>query len=463
VSTGKTTSSSGDPGTHSNIIDGRKVVSTGYTPRPIQHALHLALKRFNVLVMHRRAGKSVFALNHLTHKALKNQLKNPQYAYLAPFYGQARRVAWDYIKMFTANLPGVSVNEADLRVEIERPHLGDKIKIMLLGADNPANLKGIYLDGVILDEYAEMNPSAWREVIRPTLADRTGWAIFIGTPKGRNHFFELWQFAEAADNPGREHWYRAMHKASETRIIPEEELESLRAEMTVEEYEQEFLCSFEAGMVGAYFAREMAKAQEDKRICAVPYERTLAVDTYWDLGINDVAAVWFIQKLGREYRVVDYFQEPDLSIPELVNKTKSMIMEQRAVMGQMYLPHDVQVREMVSGNSRLEKFHSMGLRPDVIPRVETKEDSINAAKMILSKCFFDEVRCKKGLDALRAYQRKWDSKQGVFSTKPLHNFASNGADAFQQFAMAVEEREEIDSSSLPREADSYYYIFTHRG
>src|SRR3989304_4749260 len=164
-------------------------ISTGYEPRKFQEILHKNLKRFNVLVCHRRFGKTVFSVNHCIDRGLRNTKRNPQYAYIAPTYGQAKRIAWDMFKEYTKNLPGVSTNEQDLRLEIERPHLQDKVRFLLLGAENPGSLKGIYLDGVILDEFAECAPAIWGEVVRPALSDRRGWAIFIGTPKGQNHFF----------------------------------------------------------------------------------------------------------------------------------------------------------------------------------------------------------------------------------------------------------------------------------
>lgn len=436
-------------------------ISTGYTPRPLQAELHCKLRRFNVLVMHRRFGKTVFALNEKIDRGLGFALKdvagsplpNPKYAYLAPLYGQAKRVAWDYLKMYTANIPGVDPNEAELRVDIPRPHMKDKIRFMLLGADNPASIKGLYLDGATLDEFGEMNPSAWREAIRPTLSDRGGWANFIGTPKGRNHFCELYEYARDSGDP---EWFAALYKASETGIIPEKELESARKSMTEEEYEQEYECSFQAGLVGAYFSREITQLEKDKKFTSVPYDPALAVDTYWDLGINDVTAIWFIQRYGREFRVIDYFEEPDLSIPEIVKRVR----EKRYTWGHWYLPHDVKVRELVNGKSRYETFISLGVKPRIVPRVEDKMDSINAAKLILPRCVFDKEKCDRGIKALMNYQRKWDNKANVFSTKPLHNWASNGSDAFQQFAMGVDERPEVDHRSLPRQAESEYDYFS---
>jgi hypothetical protein len=169
-------------------------VAIPYVPRPFQAVLHAGLKRFNLLVCHRRFGKTVFSIMEMIDRGLRNDLRNPQYAYIAPTYGQAKRVAWEYLKYYCSHIPNAKANEAELRIDIMREHVDgskDKIRFMLLGAENPDSLRGIYLDGCILDEYAQCPPAIWGEVVRPALSDRKGWAIFIGTPKGQNHFHEM--------------------------------------------------------------------------------------------------------------------------------------------------------------------------------------------------------------------------------------------------------------------------------
>jgi phage terminase large subunit len=413
-----------------------KRIETGYKPRPLQAELHRTVRRFSVVVCHRRFGKTVWALNHMIDSGLRCQLHNPQYAYLAPTYGQAKRVAWDYLKQFTANIPGVVVNEADLRIDIPRPSRGDRIRFMLLGAENPMALKGIYLDGNILDEYGEMNPLAWREVIRPALSDRKGWSLFIGTFKGRNHFYDIYQWACDPANPEKENWFRAIFKASETGIIDAAELASAKASMTEEEYLQEYECEADAGMVGAYFTKEIAKAKRENRIGNFPHDPKLPVDTFWDLGIDDMAAVWFVQSLRGLHRVIDYYEISGASIPDVIGDLR----KKPYTFGEWVFPHDVQARDFSTGKAQLQIFQGLGCKPTrVIPRVGTKREGINAARMIFSMCEFDEHKCKRGLDALANYQKKWNSKNNVFEESPLHNWASNGSDAFQQFALGVRE------------------------
>jgi phage terminase large subunit len=404
-----------------------ETIRTGYTPRSLQANLHLSVKRFNVIVCHRRFGKTVWAINHLIDKAIRCELPMPRFAYLAPTYGAAKRIAWDYLKSYCAPIPGVEFNEAELRVEI--PH--NKARIMLLSAENPGSLRGIYLDGVILDEYAEMDPSAWTTVIRPTLSDRHGWAIFIGTPKGQNNFYEQYEYATTAVDP---EWFGARYKASETGIIDPDELASARRTMTEEEFNQEYETDFNAGLVGAYFAKELSTAEKEGRITKVPHDPSLPVDTFWDLGVNDLCAIWFVQTLRSRHRVIDYFEVSGASIPDVLRDVRAKPYNY----GRFVFPHDANARDFSTGKAQVQVFRDHGVRNiTVVPRVGTKREGINAARMIFPLCEFDAEKCKRGLKCLANYQRKWDAKNNVFQDSPLHNWASNGADAFQQFGLGA--------------------------
>lgn len=418
-----------------------KEVSTGYVPRPLQAILHSQLKRFNVLVLHRRFGKTVFAINEMVDQGLRCQKHNPQLAYIAPNYGQAKRVAWDMIKGVVKDIPGVSINEADLRIDIARPARKDRIRFMLLGAENPGSIRGIYLDGVVMDEVGEMGSEMFNTVVRPALSDRMGWAIFIGTPKGDGYFKELYDFARNGDPergiPPDPDWFAAMYKASETNLIPLHELESARALMRPEEYEQEFECSFSAALVGAYYGKEMEKAEADGRILDLAYDPALPVTTYWDLGMDDATSVWFVQNLrGREIRVIEYMEESGMGLPWW-----SRELQQRGYTYDVHvLPHDGAVREIGTGVSRLETLQSLqrGVKVRVAKKMDL-HDGINATRLLLAKCWFDKTKCAKGIKALKAYERAWDAKLKVFQSRPKHNWASHGADAFRTLATSLEE------------------------
>lgn len=443
-----------------------KHVSTGYKPRALQLLLHQRFRRFNVLVCHRRFGKTVLVLNEKIDRGLRCPLKNPQYAYIAPTYGQAKRVAWDYLKEFTKNIPGVIVNEAELRVDIPRPAMGDRVRFQLLGAENPGSIRGMYLDGAVLDEMGEMSGEIWGQVVRPALSDRLGWCIFIGTPKGRNLFYNLYIFAKTGKMPDesgeaevKDDWYAAMYKASETGIIPKSELEAARQTMTEDEYNQEYECDFQAALVGAYYGKEIKELEDSGKITSVPYEKVLGVETFWDLGISDATSIWFVQKHGREYRIIDYMEESnrDLHYFAKALKSKPYIYDMHT------FPHDIEVRDFISGRTRKEVAEELFGRQYVnVAKKSSLEDGINAVKMILSKCWFDSKKCHKGIEALKAYQRKWDSKNNVFMPKPLHDWSSHSADSFRTFAMGIKEDRKQARSELPQKSNSKFNIFSRR-
>jgi hypothetical protein len=283
-----------------------------YQPRDQFVGFHDRLERFACIVTHRRAGKTVACIHDLQRAAINLQRTRPRLAYLSPFLKQSKAVAWDYLRGAMAPLRaiGASVHESELRVDYIN---GGQVR--LYGADNPDALRGIYLDGVVLDEYADMDPRVWSEIIRPALADRAGWAVFIGTPKGRNAFFELWRRAQSEAN-----WFSLMLKASDTGLIPASELALAKRDLSEEQYAQEFECSFEAAVVGAYFGKLMARADAERRIAAVPYEPAAPVWTSWDLGVRDATAIWFAQMIGREIRIIDYYEASGIDLGHYVRE-----------------------------------------------------------------------------------------------------------------------------------------------
>lgn len=211
--------------------------------------IHPAIEthRFNVIVAHRRFGKTVATINHVIKMAIQNNLPSPQYAYVAPLRTQAKLIAWSYLKFYTSVIPGIRVNESELYVELPTKHRSRAgPRIYIRGADNPDSLRGLYLDGVVLDEYAQMKPEVFDEIIRPALSDRTGWAIFIGTPKGQNRFYELFLKAQKLQEDSNSGWYTCMYTVDDSQIIPKEELEAMMVEMTENAIRQELYCDFTA-------------------------------------------------------------------------------------------------------------------------------------------------------------------------------------------------------------------------
>lgn len=413
-------------------------ISTGYEPRPLQLVLHNSFKRFNIVVCHRAFGKTVLCLNEMVDRAFRNTKKNPTYVYIAPTYGQAKRVAWEGLKEAVRSIPGYNPNETELKIDIDRPANGDRVRFILLGAENPGSLRGIHIDGAILDEFAEMDPTIWSQIVRPMLTTKQGWVIFIGTPKGENHFAQMYYTARKQMSMGDREWFAALYKASETGIIPIGELEAARLTMGEEEYQQEMECSFSAAQVGAYYGKLIEKAYQENRIKIIPHEPGLQVFTCWDLGVDDSTAIWFGQRLGgREYRWIDYLENSGEGLDWYAKE----LLAKKYNYEEHYLPHDVKVREMGTAGAatRLDTLKKLGLkRATPVPR-RSLEEGISASRLIIAKSWFDVEKCARGILALKNYERKWDAKNSIFQSRPLHNWASHGADAFRTGAVGMDD------------------------
>lgn len=405
-----------------------------YKPRPQQLILHDALdnNRFVVGVMHRRFGKTVAAINQLIKKAIECELPDPRFCYVAPTYTQAKRIAFDYLVKFTRPL-GASVNISELRVDFWGR------RISLHGADNPDSLRGTYYDGCVLDEVGDMNPKVWNEVLRPSLSDRLGWCLFIGTPKGRNHFADFRDRAEETDG-----WKLLEFKASETGIIPESELNAARAEMGEDKYQQEFECNFNSAVEGAYYGQIINDLEAKGRITTVDRDDLCKSYVAWDLGMGDSTCLWVAQLVGKEVRLIDFVENHGVGLDWYVNWLK----ENRYERFDQYLPHDVEVREMGTGKSRKEVLQEAGLEITVAPRLSVA-DGIQAVRRLLPRCWFDKDKTKQGVNALRNYRREYNEKQNVYYEKPLHDWASHASDSFRYLAITLDESDDSWSSNIP--------------
>ncbi len=416
-------------------------VEIPYSPRLQFLPFHYRKQRWACMVAHRRAGKTVACINDLIKSAVCCDKQDGRYAYVAPYYSQAKDIAWTYLKRFSAPIPGHSVNESELRIDYP-----NGARVRLYGADNYDRLRGGYLDGVVLDEYADMSPAAWGEVIRPMLADRKGWGVFIGTPKGRNAFHDIWEAAQADPQ-----FMTLMLKASSTGLVDREELEAARAQMTPEQYEQEFECSFDAAILGAYYGKEIAEAERDGRITTLP-DTDLPVHTAWDLGMDDPTAIWFFQVAPDGLRILDYYENSGHGLEHYVDELK----RRPYTYGEHWLPHDAKVEELVSGRTRVEFLRARGLRCRLVPGHEVM-DGINAARVSFRSMWFDGHRCRQGIEALRQYHAEFDDKLRTFKPKPRHDWTSHAADAFRYLAMAWKEMKPSDVSK-PKPKDLTYTV-----
>ena len=390
-----------------------------YQPRRLQKFLHkqIPINRFNVIVAHRRSGKTVMCINHLIRAALTNTQPNPRYAFISPTFKQGKSTAWDYIKNYSRNIPYIKFNESELRCDFPN---GSRITI--LGAENDQALRGIFLDGCVFDETQNISPALFPEVIRPALADRKGWCVFIGTPKGQNYFYQLHKQAlEEKD------WYTNIFKASETKILDQEELEAAQTVMSKDLYDQEFECSFQAAITGSYYGKIIDGLEKGGKVSEVPYDDNLGVETWWDLGLKDSTAIWFVQKHRDELRVIDYYENSGEGLDFYAD-----ILDSKPYKYDRHIaPHDIKVRELGAfGKSRLESALELGISFDVAPKLSI-EDGIEIVRKSLATCIFDKNKCYKGVEALKAYQKKWDEKNQCFKNRPTHNYASHPSDAFR--------------------------------
>ncbi len=395
-----------------------------------------------VAVWHRRAGKDSTALN-LTAAAAHRRVG--VYWHMLPLATQGRKTVWDGInrdgrRMIDQVFPPplrAATNKTEMKIELKCGSIWQ-----VVGSDNYNALIGANPVGVVFSEYAVANPTAW-DYIRPILAENGGWAVFIYTPRGRNHGARLYEMAQANDR-----WFAELLTVDDTGAISLKDIEAERGEgMSDEMVDQEFYCSFEAPLLGSYYGK-LLPAQ---RIGRVPWEPQLLVHTAWDLGVGDATAIWFFQQAGREVRLIDYYQASG----EGLEHYAKVMREKPYAYGRHLAPHDIEVRELGTGKSRRETLRSLGIAVVTVKKLGL-EDGINAVRLILPRCWFDAETCAPGIDALRSYRRAWDENLRVFSSRPLHDWASHGADAFRYLAVGIKDEPERARKRRPTRAERTY-------
>ena len=398
-----------------------------YKAREVFKDFHKRQERWAVLICHRRAGKTVATIADAIRRAILENKPDGRYAYIAPYYAQAKNIAWDYLLRYAQ--PAITkANQSELWIE-----LVNGARIRLFGADNPDALRGLYLDGVCLDEYADMKPRLWGEIVRPLLADRKGWATFIGTPKGHNAFWDIYQEANRSPN-----WYVKTLRADESDLLDPDELADAIRYMTPDQYEQEFLCSFEAAILGAYYGQEMRVLTDSNRITEVEYDPMFPVHTAWDLGYSDDTAIWWYQVVHGEIRVLEYHS----SNGQPIHYYTGLIQSKDYEYGYHHLPHDARAKTLASGGKSIieqisTKIDIKSLK--IVPNLSL-QDGIQASRLALMRAWFDH-KCEEGIECLRQYQREYDEDKKVFRDKPRHDWTSHGADAFRMLAVAWKEEE----------------------
>ena len=407
-------------------------VELDYCPRSVFEDFHDRKERWAVIVAHRRCGKTLGCILDLIYRAISEGKEDGRYAYVAPYYSQAKNIAWDYLQKYSQPVLA-KANQSELWVE-----LVNGARIRLFGADNPDALRGLYLDGIVLDEYADMRPRIWGEIIRPLLSDRLGWAVFIGTPKGHNGFWELYSAAVNKDD-----WYVKTLRASVTGLIPDSELADAAKSMTQDQYLQEFECDFESAIVGAYYGKEMRLLTDQGRITKVEYDPMYKVNTAWDLGYTDSTSIWWYQVIHGEIRVLEHHSSNGQSVPFYTGLIQSKDYDY----GIHWLPHDARAKTLSSGGKSIIEQLSAKIPLEsmkIVPNLSL-QDGIQASRMALQRAWFDGDKCMEGIECLRQYQREYDEDKKVFRDRPRHDWTSHSADAFRYLSIAWREEEKVAS------------------
>jgi hypothetical protein len=395
-----------------------------YTPRKAFLPFHERTKRWGCLVAHRRAGKTVAAVNDIIRAAFMYSGPNGLFGYVAPYQNQARRIAWDYFKYFAEPLIKES-NEQQMTIT-----LVNGSKIGLFGADNADAMRGLGFSGLYLDEYGDFKPSVFGNVLRAALADKGGWCVFAGTPKGRNQFYDIYQTAQRLPDE----WFLLRLPASESGLLPQGELNAAKAQLSDDQYLQEFECSFEAAILGAFFGTEMRQADSQGRINPdVRHDPGHPVYTAWDLGYRDDTAIFWYQVISGEVRVIDFFAVSGADIRAIAE----VVVNKGYRYAKHYLPHDARAKSLQTGRSIVEQLadHLGIANLSVVPNIGL-QDGIQAVRQMLPRTWFNSVKCSDGIEALRQYQREYDEDKKAFRASPRHDWTSHPADAFRMLAVA---------------------------
>lgn len=375
-------------------------------------------KRFNVLVIHRRAWKTVVAILHLLTKALESK---GFYGYIAPTYRQAKAIAWVILKTQWRKIQWSTYNESELTIT-----LFNWSRIRLFGSDTPDSLRWLDLKWVVFDEYSQQPANIYWEIIFPMINANNGWVIWIWTPKWKNNFYQVYR-------KGREDnkYYTLLLQASSSWLLTTEQLNAAKDEMTDEEYQQEYECSFDAAIRWAYYNKEIQECRKAWRIKDGLYDPLLPVYTFWDIWISDYMAIIFVQIHWNSARIIDVHQENG----KWFQHYAKLIRDKWFDYVTHYFPHDIEVRELTTWQSRLETVRDLFWvsKVQVLPKLKIM-DWISAARNIFHNVWFDESKTELLVEALSLYRQKYDEKRDIFLQQPEHDWTSHFADSFRYFA-----------------------------
>ena len=417
-----------------------------WTPRDYQleawNALEAGVSRA-CLIWHRRAGKDAVGLNWCATQAVQ---KPGLYWHMLPTYKQGRKIVWegkakngrDFLSAFPKELV-TRMRDDEMTLWLE----GGSV-FQVVGTDDIDKLVGANPRGVVLSEYSLHDPAAW-DYVRPILAENGGWALFLYTPRGRNHGYSLYESAlrNHIDKGGS--WFAQILTVDDTKAIPQAAIDEDRSSGMPEELiSQEYYCSFNAAMVGAYFGEQLSYLDKNRRLTSVPWSPEHVVVTGWDLGVGDSTVIWFAQQVGYELRLIDFYENHGKGIEHYIG----VVRDKPYVYDEHIVPHDAAQRTVGTGKSTLEVARELGVRMRVAPKL-SKEDQIQAARTLLPRCVFDSEKCNRGIDALRSYRKQFDRDRNVYRDRPNHDWASDAADAFQTLAVGLRKpQKKVDATEL---------------
>jgi len=424
-----------------------KIHLNRFKPREYQLAICDALENKGykriLFVSPRRSGKDIVAWNLMIRAALR---RVAVYFYIFPTYNQGRKVIWDSITIdgmkFLDFIPPQlieSTNSQEMKVRLKNGSI-----IQLVGSDNVDSLVGSNPYGLVFSEYALQDPRAY-QFLRPILLANDGWALFVSTPRGKNHMWELYNIAKESPD-----WFCYKIGLDETNHIPLEEIEKERAEGLISEdlIQQEYYCSFEMGVEGSYYLKYLDKMRVAGQIGIVPWESAFKVNVAIDIGVADSTSIIWWQNIGQTVRIIDCYEKSKEGLEHYVK----IINSKPYTYGKYIAPHDIAVKEWGSGMTRIEKAKQLGIQFITAPNISV-EDGIESVRSTFSKIWIDEVKCKSLLKALENYRQEYDSKRRVYKGQPLHDWSSHFSDAMRYLCISLPKTRDGLS---PEELDKRY-------
>jgi len=399
----------------------------------------------------RRAGKDIVVWNLVIREALR---KIGVYFYCLPTFKQARLVIWDSITndgtRFIDFIPKeliAKTNSQEMKIVLANGSI-----IQLIGSDTyDTSLVGTNARMIVFSEYALADPRAY-QFCRPLLNANDGTVMIVSTPRGKNHLYDLFQIAERSKD-----WFTSRLTLEETQHISMQDIENEIAsgEISRELAKQEYFCSFDKGQEGAVYGKYIDRMRLDGKLTLVPWESNFPVNTAWDIGIRDATTIIFFQVIGTSIRIIDYYEQTSVGLEHYIKYLSTMPYH----WGKHIAPHDIKVRELGTGMSRLEKARQLGIR-FVVAKNLSLEDGIEAVRSTLPKIYIDENKCSKLIKAIEGYHYEFDSKRNVYSPKPVHDSNSHASDALRYLCISLGF---VRKGTTPEELEQRYQEAMHGG